>query len=262
MKATTPDSALRVGADDSALMRFGVPAGLLSLAAIGWWWSVRMAGEMAGGTAMTGMDMGQALSFGAFVVAWAAMMAAMMLPAVLPVVRLYGRAATAGRAAPLPFFVAGYLFPWVAVGLPAYFAWHALEAPLAAGEAWAGRLAGATLLAAALWQVTPLKSLCLRHCRSPISFFLRFGRGITTPRGALRMGLSHAAFCIGCCWALFAVLVAVGTMNLAWMVGLAMLILLERNAPGGERIALAGAAGLAALGAVLVLEPSVFTHIT
>lgn len=261
LRAALPGSALRLGAADGALLRFGVPAGLLLLAAAGWWWSVRMSGEMTGGMgAMGAMDMG--MSLGAFVVAWAAMMAAMMLPAVLPVVRLYGMAATAGRAAPLPFFVAGYLVLWIAIGLPAYFAWQALEAPLAAGEAWAGRLAGATLLAAALWQVTPLKSICLRHCRSPLSFFMRFGQGIGRPLGALRMGLSHGGFCIGCCWALFAVLVAVGTMNLAWMVALTLLIVLERNAPGGERIATAGAAGLALLGAVLVLDPSTLAQVT
>lgn len=263
MRATTSGAAIRLGADDGFLLRFGVPAGLLSLALVGWWWSLRMAAEMMGGSgAMGAVDMGHAMSLGAFLVAWAAMMAAMMLPAVLPVVRLYGRAATAGRAAPLPFFVGGYLALWIATGLPAYLAWQALEAPLASGEVWAGRLAGATLLVAAVWQLTPLKSLCLRHCRSPISFFLRHGGGIGRPRGALRMGLSHGGFCLGCCWALFAVLVAVGTMNIAWMVGLATLIVLERTAPGGERIALAGAAGLAALGVFLLLEPSTLIHIT
>lgn len=234
-------------------MRVVVPAALLGLAALGWWWSIRMAGDM---------EMGHAMSLGAFVIAWGAMMAAMMLPAVLPVVRLYGRAATAGRAAPLPFFVGGYLALWTAIGVPAYLAWQALDAPLAAGEAWAGRVAGATLLAAAVWQLTPLKSLCLRHCRSPISFFLRFGKGIGRAGGAFRMGAGHGAFCIGCCWALFAVLVAVGTMNIAWMLALTALIVLERSAPGGERIALWGAAGLAVVGAVLLLEPSTLTHIT
>lgn len=263
MRATVPGAALRLGADDGALMRFGVPAALLALAAIGWWWSLRMAGEMTGGMgAMDGMEMGSAMSFGAFAVAWVAMMAAMMLPAVLPVVRLYGRAATAGRAAPLPFFVGGYLALWIVTALPAYFAWRALEGPLASGELWAGRLAGVTLLVAAAWQLTPLKSLCLRHCRSPFGFFMRYGKGISRPRGALRMGLSHAGFCIGCCWALFAVLVAVGTMSIGWMVALAALIVLERNAPGGERIALVGAAGLAALGAVLLFEPSILFDIT
>lgn len=249
---TTP-----VEAGQGLALRLGVPAALLALAAIGWWWSVRMADEMG---AMSGMGIGQAMSvsisFGGFMVAWAAMMAAMMLPAVLPVIRLYGQAATAGRAAPLPFFASGYLLLWVATGLPAFFAWRALEQPLAAGELWTGRLAGAVLLTAAVWQLTPLKSVCLRHCRSPLSFFMRHGRGIARPLGAARMGTSHAAFCVGCCWALFAVLVAVGTMSLWWMVALTVLIVLERNFPAGERIAVGGAVALAAIGIYLLLEPT------
>ncbi len=248
--------ASRGAAGYRPLVGFGVPAGLLLLAVAGWWWSAHMAGQMTGG----GME--GTMSFGAFVVAWAAMMAAMMLPAVMPVVKLYARAAARGRAAPVPFFVAGYLAVWTAVALPAYLAWRALEMPLAEGEAWAGRLAGGTLLAAALWQVTPLKSVCLRHCRSPLGFFLRFGGGIGRPAGALRMGAAHGAFCLGCCWALFAVLVALGTMNLLWMVLFTALIVLEKQAPRGESVALAGALALAVLGSLLLADPSMLVHLT
>lgn len=251
----------RFGAAQDPFVRFVVPSGLLLLAGAGWWWSFRMAEDMRSG--MVGaMGMNDPMSLGAYMFGWAAMMAAMMLPAALPVIRLYGKAATAGRAAPLPFFVTGYLVLWVVIGLPAYLGWRALDTPLMTGAEWVGRVAGATLLVAALWQLTPLKSICLRHCRSPFSFFLRFGKGIARPAGAFRMGLSHGAFCIGCCWALFAVLVAVGTMNIAWMMALTALIVLERNAPGGERIALLGAAGLAALGSALILEPSILNQIT
>ena len=95
-----------------------------------------------------------AISFGSFALAWSAMMAAMMLPAVLPVVKLYGRAAAQGRAAPLPFFVAGYLGLWIAMAVPGYLAWHAIQEPLAEGNDWVGRLAGGSLIAAALWQLT------------------------------------------------------------------------------------------------------------
>ncbi|MEX2193857.1 MAG: DUF2182 domain-containing protein [Thermoleophilaceae bacterium] len=257
--------ASRPAAGDGPALSLGVPAGLLLLAVAGWWWSARMAGDMTGG-GMAEMDsmggMGDTMSLGAFVLAWAAMMAAMMLPAVLPVVRLYGRAAAKGRAAPLPFFVGGYLAVWIAVALPGYFAWRALEMPLAEGHAWAGRVAGATLLAAALWQVTPLKSVCLRHCRSPLGFFLRFGGRIRRPAGALRMGAAHGAFCFGCCWALFAVLVALGTMNLLWMVLFTALIVLEKLAPRGEQIAVAGAIVLALLGTVLLSDPSTLVHLT
>jgi predicted metal-binding membrane protein len=253
-------AALRVGsrptAGDGPLLALGVPAGLLLLAVAGWWWSARMAGDVTRG----GMD--GTMSFGAFVLAWAAMMAAMMLPAVLPAVRLYARAAAKGRAAPVPFFVGGYLALWTAVAVPGYLAWRELAMPLAEGQAWAGRLAGATMLGAALWQMTPLKSVCLRHCRSPLGFFLRFGGRIRRPAGALRMGAAHGAFCFGCCWALFAVLVALGTMNLLWMVLFTALIVLEKHAPRGEQIAVAGALALAAVGAALLTDPSMLAHLT
>ena len=177
---------------DGAALRLGVPVVLLALATVGWWWSVRMAGDMHGSRgAMAGMDAmsgGDVLSLGAFLVAWLAMMSAMMFPAISPVVRLYGRAAAAGRVAPLPAFVAGYIAVWTALGLPADVGWRVLMDPIAEGRTWAGRLAGVVLLVAAVWQVTPLKSVCLRHCGSPMSFFLRFGRSVTRPAGALRMG--------------------------------------------------------------------------
>jgi predicted metal-binding membrane protein len=95
-----------------------------------------------------------------------------------------------------------------------------------------------------------------------MAFFLRFGRSVTRPLGAMRMGARHGVYCLGCCWALMAVLVAVGTMNVAWMAGLALLILLEKNAPNGERIAVAAAVVFATLGAVLVVHPSTQTALT
>ena len=250
-------------------LRLAVPVSLLALAALGWWWSARMATDMrsmSGGVSMGGMSMegtmgmggggSVAMSLASFVVAWLAMMTAMMFPAIVPVVKLFGRAAAAGRVAPVPFFVGGYITVWTALGIPAYFAWRALEHPLAEGMPWAGRLAGGVLVAAAVWQLTPLKNVCLRHCRSPMSVFMQFGRSAEAPFGALRMGAAHGAYCVGCCWALMAVLVAVGTMNLLWMVGLAALIMLEKNAPAGERIAAVGAALLAVLGIVLLVDPS------
>ena len=210
---------------------------------------------------MAGMG-GEAMTLGAFVLAWLAMMTAMMFPAISPVVKLYGRAAAAGRVAPLPFFVTGYIAVWTAIGLPAYFAWRALMDPIAEARPWAGRVAGVVLLAAAVWQLTPLKSVCLRHCRSPMSFFLRFGANVARSLGALRMGVTHGLFCLGCCWALMAVLVALGTMNLAWMAALALLILLEKNAPAGERIASVAAVGFVALGVLLLVRPETLTTLT
>lgn len=263
MRFATPRVASRPVPAGNPALTLGLPVGLLLLAAGGWWWSVRMAGDMAGGEMGGGMHgMGETLSLGAFAVAWTAMMAAMMLPAVLPVVKLYAQAAAKGRAAPVPFFVGGYLALWSSLAVPGYLAWRELEIPLAEGQAWAARLAGATFLAAAVWQLTPLKSICLRHCRSPLGFFLRFGGRVRRPSGALRMGLAHGAFCFGCCWALFAVLVALGTMNLLWMALFTALIVLEKQAPHGERIAVAGAAALALAGAVLIADPSMLVHLT
>lgn len=247
-----------VGREPVAL-RIGVPAGLLGMAAAGWWWSARVADDMSG-HAMGHMS--DPMSLGAFVVAWLAMMAAMMLPAVLPVVKLYARAAARGAVAPVPFFVAGYLALWTVAALPAYIAWRELEMPLAEGRPWAGRVAGITLLAAALWQLTPLKSVCLRHCRSPVGFFMRHGGGAGRPSGALRMGLAHGGFCLGCCWVLFAVLVAAAGMSLLWLVLFTVLIVLEKSSPSGERVAVGAAAALAVLGVALLLEPSLITDVT
>lgn len=255
---------------DGLALRIGVPVVLIGLAGVGWWWSAQVAAEMTGG-AMEPMagertdggmgPMAGPMSLGAFAVAWVAMMAAMMLPAILPVVMLYARAAARGTVAPVPFFIAGYLALWTVLAVPAYLAWRALEMPLADGRAWAGQVAGATLLVAALWQVSPLKSVCLRHCRSPLGFFMRYGERLRRPGGALGMGVLHGAFCIGCCWALFAVLVATAGMSLLWLVAFTALIVLEKNFRYGERVALAAAPALAALGIALLISPSLITTI-
>ncbi len=235
----------------------GIAAALLAGALGGWWWSVRMAG---GG--MGTMTMEPSMSMAAYVVGWVAMMTAMMFPAISPVVRLYSRAAARGTVAPLPFFVAGYLVVWGSIGFPAYFAWRELAGPLDTGAVWVGRLAGAVLLFAALYQLTPLKRACLRHCRSPMSLFIRASGNAMRPVVAMRLGATHARFCLGCCWALMAVLVAVGTMHIAWMAGLALVIFAEKVLPRGETFAVLAAATLAVLGAVLLIDPSTITTLT
>jgi predicted metal-binding membrane protein len=265
--------ALDRGRDRSG---WAIGAVLVLLAAIGWWWSVRSASDMTGAMGMDmdmdGMDMdgmsGMAMTathvmtFGAFVLMWFAMMTAMMFPAISPVVRLYARAATAGRVAPLPFFVSGYIAVWTSLAIPAYLAWRVLMDPIEQGAAWAAYVAGGVLIAAAVWQLTPLKSICLRHCRSPLSVFLSFKGDATKPLGALRMGGTHGLYCLGCCWALMAVLVAVGTMNLAWMLGLSLLIFVEKNVRWGEGIARGAAVALLVLGAILLLRPETIAAFT
>lgn len=249
-----------------------LPAGLLILAGVGWWWSAvsagdmggDMPGEMAGEMAGDGMSMEPqaAMSFVAFLVAWVAMMTAMMFPAVLPVVRLYARAAANGRAAPVAVFVGGYIALWAVVGIPAFLAWSRLNEPLMDGSPWAGRVAGAVAVAAGAYQLTPLKSVCLRHCRSPLSFFLRHGKHLDRPTGAFVAGGRHGVFCVGCCWMLMALLIAFGAMQLAWMLILAVLILLEKAAPFGDQLARVTGVLLLALGVALLVHPAFVTHLT
>jgi predicted metal-binding membrane protein len=106
-----------------------------------------------------------------------------------------------------------------------------------------------------------LKSICLRHCRSPLGFFMRYGEQVRRPAGAFRTGVIHGAYCIGCCWALFAVLVASASMSLLWLVVFTALIIIEKNSRYGERVALAVAPALVALGLALLIAPSLITTI-
>ena len=210
------------------------------------------------------MDMStqSATSAAGFFVAWLAMMIAMMLPAMTPVVKLYALASGQRRVAPLPYFVAGYLVTWLLLGVPAYFAWRALQIPLAEGAQWVARLAGGAFIAAGVWQFTPLKEMCLRHCRSPMSFFLRYGGRIERPLGASRMGATHGVFCIGCCWAMFVVLVTIGTMNIGWMLVLTALIVTEKSFRHGPRVATIAGVAFLILGAVLLASPGAINIIT
>jgi predicted metal-binding membrane protein len=177
------------------------------------------------------------------------------------VVRLYGRAAANGQTARVAVFVGGYIALWSVVGIPAFFAWRQLNEPLMHGSPWAGRLAGAVAVAAGLYQLTPLKSVCLRHCRSPLSFFLRHGKHLDRPTGAFVAGGRHGLFCVGCCWMLMALLVAFGAMQLAWMVIFAVLILLEKAAPFGEQLARVTGAVLVVLGVALLVHPAFVPHL-
>jgi predicted metal-binding membrane protein len=232
---------------------------LLAGAAVGWWWSVRMAADMG---SMGEPSMAGTTSLAAYLGGWVAMMAAMMFPAVAPVVRLYAQAARRGTVAPVPVFVAGYLLVWSAIGAPAYLLWRALDEPLAMGEASAGRFAGAALVVAAAYQLTPLKQTCLRHCRSPMSVFSHARGDPARPSVAARIGALHGAYCLGCCWALMLILVAVGTMNLAWMAILASVIFVEKVLPRGDVFAVAVAVVAAGVGLWLLFDPSTVRTLT
>jgi predicted metal-binding membrane protein len=191
------------------------------------------------------------------------MMAAMMFPSVAPTVALYARM-TRDRSRFSPFFfAAGYLVPWAAAGALAFVL--ALAGGRIAGDAlaWdrAGRwAAGVTLLAAAVYQLTPLKDVCLGKCRSPLGFLLgawRDGRG-----GALRMGAKNGAWCVGCCWALMASLLALGVMSIAWMAIVAGLIAAEKTLPWRRTATYGTAAILFVLGMLLLAAPDAIPALT
>jgi predicted metal-binding membrane protein len=229
---------------------------LFALAAAGWWWVI---GQMQGMDAGPWTALG---SFGFFLGVWLVMMGAMMFPSVAPTVALYARMAGQRRFAPL-LFTAGYLVTWAAGGL-IVFAVAFAGGRFAGGVlAWdrAGRwVAGATLVAAALYELTPFKNVCLAKCRSPLGFLLTCWRN--GPAGALRMGAVHGAWCVGCCWALMAALFALGIMSVAWMAFVAGLIAAEKILPW-RRVATWGVAALLlGLGVLMLAFPSAIPGLT
>jgi predicted metal-binding membrane protein len=237
--------------------RLAVVAVLLAVAGVSWWSTVdRMRGMDDGPWSGLG-------TFGWFLGAWVVMMAAMMFPSVAPTVALYSRMTVQrSRVAPL-WFTAGYVAAWTAIGALAFAA--ARGGNRLAGDvlAWdrAGRwLAGATLLAAAAYELTPLKDVCLRKCRSPLGYLLGAWREGWT--GALRMGAGHGAWCVGCCWALMASLFALGVMSTAWMVFVAALITAEKLLPWRRTVTYGAAALLAALGILLLVVPDAIPGLT
>ncbi|WP_235852789.1 DUF2182 domain-containing protein [Mycobacterium interjectum] len=232
-----------------------MPALLLGLASLGWWWSVVSAASMRG-DAMP-MNAASTMSLAAFLVAWVAMMAAMMLPAVLPVAGRYVRAA-AGNAVPAILFVAGYLAVWTVVGLPAFLASTRLN-PVLHSCPWVGRVAGVVALVAGLHQLSPLKALCLRHCRWHMS--LPAGKDPKSRTWALTAGGRYGLYCLGSCWMLMLVLIAFGTMQLAWMLALAVVIWLEKVAPFGDALRRLTAVLLVVLGFALLVHPAFVTHL-
>ena len=202
-------------------------------------------------------------TFAWFVGVWVVMMAAMMFPSVAPTVALYSKLTRSrSLAAPL-VFTSGYLLVWSAVGVLAFAL--AIAGGRLTGDvlAWdrAGRwVAGVTLLVAAVYELTPLKDVCLGKCRTPLGFLLGSWRdGL---RGSLQMGARHGAWCVGCCWALMASLFALGVMSIVWMAVVAGLIAFEKLIPS-RRVATYGTAGLLfVLGVLLLVAPDVIPGFT
>lgn len=231
---------------DSAARRSALAAALLSAALVAW---VVSAQRMRGMDAGPGTDLG---AFGWFIGIWVTMTAAMMLPSAAPAVLLFSGLR---RGAPAWAFVVGYLLAWTAVGVAADAAFRGLRELAPSYTAWEERgpwVAGGALVGAGLYQLTPLKTACLRHCRSPLGFLVRSGPGRA---GAVRTGLGHGAYCIGCCAGLMLALFALGVMSLVWMSVAAAVILVEKVAPRGELVARTTAVALIAAGVWVAAAP-------
>jgi predicted metal-binding membrane protein len=211
---------------------------------------------------MQGMMMPAAWTIGyagLMFVMWWVMMTAMMLPSAAPVLLLFARVNREKKTDHRPYvptgiFAGGYLIAWggfsaLAVGLQWELERLGLLSPMMATTSyWLG---GTILVAAGVWQLTPVKSICLRHCRSPMGFLVQHWR--SGQLGAFRMGLEHGSYCLGCCWFLMGLLFFGGIMNLYWIIGLAAFILLEKTIPMGSWIGRVVGLGVAAWGAVILV---------
>jgi predicted metal-binding membrane protein len=248
-------TATSVGALSAVRARLALVGLLFALAVVGWWWTVRR---------MDGMDAGPWTGLGAlgwFLGVWAVMMAAMMFPSLAPTVALYAHM-TRDRIAPL-LFAGGYLVTWTVAGAFAFAlarAGHAIAGDVLAWDRAGRWVAGATLLVAAVYELTPLKDVCLGKCRSPLGFLLGAWREGRT--GALQMGVKHGGWCVGCCWALMASLFALGVMSIAWMAFVAAIIAAEKTLPWRRTATYGTTAILLALGVLLLAAPDAVPGLT
>jgi predicted metal-binding membrane protein len=240
------------------VIRLGLIFGLVLLAAVAWAWT---------GDRMAGMDAGPATdpgTLGFWLTAWVAMMAAMMFPSIAPMVVMQARISEGKRRQGKPIesgttmiFVGGYLVTWAAAGLVGYTViktGEALSWDFLSWDRTGPYVAGGVIVAAAVYQLTPLKDVCLRKCRNPMIFLLT--RWQPGRAGALRMGMEHGGWCVGCCWALMAALFAVGVMSIGWMVLIAALIAIEKLLPWKALANRTVAVVLVALGLAVAFVPS------
>jgi predicted metal-binding membrane protein len=242
--------------------RLIVLGAIVAISLLAWFQIAWLAGHMHGvadgnQAAMSGMDMtGMAMpdealqpalrewrlaQFGVMFVMWVVMMIGMMLPSATPMVLIYAGVARQAVANGKPFaaagwFAGGYIVAWTGFSVVAIAVQWLLERALLLTPAMviaSGAPAGVVLITAGIYQWTPLKQRCLSQCQSPLSFIQRHGGFRSDVGGALRLGGQHAIYCIGCCWALMALLFVMGIMNLAWIAALAVFILLEKIVPAG-----------------------------
>jgi predicted metal-binding membrane protein len=227
---------------------------LVVLAALAWVVTIDQANGMEVGPGTMG------LALPAFIALWIAMMAAMMFPSVAPVAILWARTIRARstgavRAWRISTFVAGYLVAWAAFGMVAFVALLGSQRLVESAPELAKWLAVAIFVTAGVYQLTPLKRACLRHCRSPVTSILHYASMKGSARD-FRVGLHHGLYCVGCCWGLMVVLVAVGVMNLAAMAVLAVVIFLEKIWRRGDTLAKAVGIGFVAFALAIPFAPS------
>jgi predicted metal-binding membrane protein len=244
----------------STTSRSRVPSAVVAAIALAW--TLAVAAELSGrGSALHHdaliegkLPYGVALLV--FLVAWQAMVAAMMLPSSLPLVRLFA-AATAGQARwTMTAFLGGYALVWTSFGWLAFIGDTMVHATVDSTP-WLQRhewlIAGGTLALAGLFQFSALKDRCLEVCRHPGAFLLRhYERGLP---GAFRLGRRHGLFCLGCCWALMLLMFAAGVANLWWMAGLTALMVYEKTRPGGRRAVPVAGIVLLACAALVLAHP-------
>lgn len=275
------------GADETALERLlrrdraVILVALVMVAALAWAYlfllaaGPRMAPPAAGAMSNPpGMDMGgmkmaaprlapwTPAQFLLVLAMWSVMMIGMMMPAVSPMILLYARVARSAAAqgsafAPAFWFALGYLLAWSLFSLVATSAQWALEQALLLTPMMAlatPKIGGAFLIGAGIYQWLPIKASCLAHCRAPMQFVQSRGGFKPGAGHSVRLGLLHGLYCIGCCWALMALLFVGGVMNLIWIAGLAALVFLEQVAPQGRWISRIAGIGMGIAGAFLILQ--------
>jgi predicted metal-binding membrane protein len=243
--APQPDLTSRVLRHERAL----VAVSLAGLAALAWWYLAERA-ALTGSAQMATM---QQPPFGALLIMWWLMMVAMMLPSAAPAVLLYSRVREMRHGdsaiAQTWVFLAGYLAVWLLFSIAAAIAQLLLVAP---SMGLSNRFAqGAVLIVAGLYQLSPVKSACVRECRSPAQFISRHWRSGTT--GAVQLGVRHGIYCLGCCWMLMVLLFVGGVMNLLWVVGLTLIVAIEKLVPGGPQLGRLAGVALAAWGVLKLL---------
>ncbi|MGQ0444725.1 MAG: DUF2182 domain-containing protein [Beijerinckiaceae bacterium] len=255
--------------------RIVVAVALAAVTALAWTYMLWLAADMGmGGMDMTGFRMipagiglmvpaqtpWTAIEFAYAFAMWAVMMVGMMIPSAAPMILIYARVGRQVSAQGKPFaatgwFATGYLLAWIGFSLAAAAAQWALERaalldPMMAGTSQV--FGGIVLIAAGAYQWTPLKDTCLAHCQSPLLFIHRHGGFRRDPLASLALGMHHGAHCVGCCWALMALLFVGGVMNVLWIAAISAFVLIEKIAPGGRLISRFAGVGFAAAGAWLI----------